>query len=256
MAKIIFILLDGLGYATAKACMCHLQALVIAGKAGFLRMQAQLPPLSRPIYATLLTGLVPLEHGILTNADQRPLQAPTIFDLALEQGLVTAAAAYSWFLELSVDAAFAPQLRYWRDPASRIQHGIFYSQDCYPDAELFADAEFLRREYAPHLLLAHSMGIDYAGHLAGCNSLEYQKAVAQADQLLAQYCPKWLACGYDLLICSDHGMAANGLHYSLSPDVLNVPCWLVGPGWPKLERLAQTDIASLIGNQLLTGPSG
>ena len=94
MPRVVFVLLDGLAAATARRCMSYMQSLADAGLARHTELQGELPPLSRPIYATLLTGLRPAQSGIMHNDDARLCPAPTIFSRAQAAGLTTAAAAY------------------------------------------------------------------------------------------------------------------------------------------------------------------
>ena len=126
-----------------------------------------------------------------------------------------------------------------------ISHGLFYCEDAYPDAELFRDAEALRLRYAPDLLLAHSMGIDCAGHAQGAGSRAYREAVRGADGQLARAIPGWLAWGAAVIVTSDHGMDADASHADPSKAARRVPFWLVGA--PKSVPLParQTDIAPL-----------
>ena len=51
MSRLVFVLLDGLGAATARRCMSCLRALTEAGQARFTELEAELPPLSRPLSA-------------------------------------------------------------------------------------------------------------------------------------------------------------------------------------------------------------
>ena len=71
MSRVVFVLLDGLAAATARRCMSYMQSLTDAGLARHTVLQGELPPLSRPIYATLLTGLRPAQSGIMHNDDAR-----------------------------------------------------------------------------------------------------------------------------------------------------------------------------------------
>lgn len=246
MSRLILVLLDGLGADAAATHMSFLAALTRAGRARHTELMAELPPLSRPVYATLLTGLTPVETGILRNGDARLSPAPTIFARARGAGLATAAAAYHWMSELCNRAPFAPgRDRLCDDARLPISHGLFYSEDAYPDAELFRDAEALRLRYEPDLLLVHSMGIDFAGHAAGADSRPYREAVRAADALLAAHVPAWLAWGARVLVTSDHGMDADGSHSDATAAARRVPFWLVGapPDVPPPAR--QTDIAPL-----------
>lgn len=249
MPKLVFVLLDGLNYATAARHMCYMRALFQAGNAAFFCLHSQLPPLSRPVYATLLTGLAPLQHGILCNDDHRTAPSPNIFTTLAESGLRICVGAYAWFYELCQGEIFIPSAhRLWQPAAGPIQAGMFYASDNYPDAELFADCEALRKQYEPDFLLVHSMGIDQVGHCHGGDSPEYAAAAAQADALLAAYVPIWRHAGYDLLVCSDHGMAAGGSHYACERSVMDVPLWLAGENWNNWNDRcapAQTDIAAM-----------
>lgn len=256
MNRCILVLLDGLGAASARKHMGFLAALTRGGMARHTELMAELPPLSRPVYATLVTGLPPLQTGILRNEDVRPCPGPTLFSRARAAGLTTAAAAYHWMSELCNRAPFVPERdRLCDDARLPISHGLFYSQDAYPDDELFRDAEALRLRHAPHLLLVHSMGIDWAGHRAGAGSRAYRDAARAADALLAAYLPRWLEAGFPVLVTSDHGMDADGSHTDPTPAARRVPFWLAGA--PDAVELPgrQTDIAPLAARLLgLTWP--
>ena len=246
MSRLVLVLLDGLAADAAATHMSFLAALTQAGKARHTTLRAELPPLSRPIYATLLTGLTPVETGIVRNGDARLSPAPTLFSRAREAGLTTAAAAYHWMSELCNRAPFNPgRDRLCDDEALPIGHGLFYSEEAYPDAELFRDAEALRQKFAPDLLLVHSMGIDFAGHAAGACSRAYREALRAADALLAAHVPAWLAWGAVVMVTSDHGMDADGSHSDATEAARNVPFWLISaPGSAHLPS-GQTGIAPL-----------
>ena len=232
MARVVLVLLDGLTAATARRCMGYMQSLVDEGTARCTELKAVLPPLSRPIYATLLCGKRPAETGIVHNDDARPCPEPHIFSRARAAGKITAAAAYHWMSELCNARPFDPARDRVTDaPDLPIAHGIFYSTDAYPDDELFYDAASLQRRYKPDLLLVHSMGIDNAGHLYGADSREYRNAARRADGLLARWLPLWLAADYAVLVTSDHGMDEDGTHNDVSDAVRHVPLWLAGAAW-------------------------
>lgn len=233
--------------AAARAHMRFMAALCAAGKAALHETSSQMPPLSRPVYATLLSGLPPFAHGILRNEDARPLGGRNVFAALTSAGYIVAAAAYAWFYELCSGETFDPMRhRILFDSGGPIAHGIFYENDAYPDDALFADAEWLRRSCAPDFLLAHSMGIDCAGHAQGGQSAAYYAAASRADALLARYLPHWLSDGYAAIVLSDHGMDANGAHYSTEDCVMRVPVWLAGANWPVFDSFGQTDIPRII----------
>lgn len=248
MTRVIFVLLDGLAAATAQPCMGYMQSLADAGTARYTELIGELPPLSRPIYATLLSGKRPAESGITHNDDTRPCPLPNIFSRAQAAGLTTAAAAYHWMSELCNSRPFDPARdRCTDNPALPIAHGMFYCTDAYPDDETFHDAASLQLRYNPHLLLVHSMGIDNAGHIYGAESREYRNAARRADGLLARWLPRWAEAGYAVLVTSDHGMNADGSHNDASDACRRVPLWLAGEAWNNTPLPQnQTQIADIV----------
>lgn len=250
MPSVIFVLLDGLS-ASAVPCMGYMRALVEGGRAAHGVLACEMPPLSRPAYATLLSGRPPLEHGVLWNSCCRRLDVPELFSRARDAGLHTAAAAYHWMSELCNRAPYVPARdRMTDDPALPMQHGLFYSEDTYPDSHVFLDAECLRRRWRPDLLLVHSMGIDDAGHRSGGGSAAYRNAVRRADMLLAEYMPAWLDEGAAVVVTSDHGMSPDAQHDDTTPDVRNVPWWLAGDARHAAAPVRQTDFSGLVASLL------
>ena len=250
--KVILVVIDGLRATEAQRSFGFVPAFVAARGGCATTLAAELPCLSRPLYATLLTGKTPVDSGITSNAISRTLALPHVFGLVRAAGLRTGAAAYHWFSELCNEAPFRPAHRITNDTARPIQHGLFYWRDEYPDDHLFADAECLRAAHDPHLLLIHSMGVDHAGHKHGGESRAYQAAARGADDLLARAMPEWWAAGYTVIVTSDHGMGPDGMHGGPGDAERIVPFYAVGPGVAPGDwtMLAQTDIAGLVCNVL------
>lgn len=258
-AKVVLVLLDGLRASEARSCLGFAQAFVAARGGVHAELDAELPCLSRPLYATLLTGKTPVESGITSNAIVRRVGLPNVFDLCRGAGLRTAAAAYHWFSELYNEAPFTPARRLTREDGLPIQRGIFYWRDDYPDDHLFADAECLRAAHDPHFLLVHSMGVDNAGHGYGGDSRQYRAAARKADDLLARYVPGWIASGRTVIVTSDHGMGLDGMHGGPGEAERRVPLLAVGPGIAAeggTAALRQTEIAGTICDLLGIGGHG
>jgi predicted AlkP superfamily pyrophosphatase or phosphodiesterase len=168
------------------------------------------------------------EHGITSNLTVRKSLLPSIFSVAREHGKTTAAAAYSWYSELYVKAPFDPVLdRELDDDSQLIQHGRFYFEDSFPDAELFAQAGLLITRHLPDYVLIHPMAADFVGHCHGGESSEYRNTVLKQDQILAYAAPMWLAAGYTVLVTGDHGMNADRQHNGTLPDVRHVPLYIL-----------------------------
>ena len=148
--NVILVLLDGLNYQVAHHAMGHLHAYVEADRAALYRVECELPSLSRPLYECILTGVPPIDSGIVHNNVNRLSNQRSVFHYAREANLGTAAAAYHWMSELYNRSPFDPQRdRHTHAPKLPIQHGLFYWDDRYPDSHLLADGEYLRRRHAP-----------------------------------------------------------------------------------------------------------
>lgn len=260
MSKAILIVLDGLNHRVGTSAMGYMMHLTEKGYAGLYVVKSELPSMSRPLYETLMTGLPPVEHGVLSNQILRKSNRPNIFSLAREAGLTTGAAAYSWINELYNETPFDPMChRIVCDEERSIQHGMFYYEDMYPDSHLFADGFHIHSRYNPDLLLIHSMNIDYAGHRFGSDSKEYRQAAIMADTLLSLVIPDWLARGFQLVITADHGMNRDGLHNGVDDEERLVPMWVIGDRFSKsakADSLNQLALAPLICRLMNIAPSG
>ena len=247
MRKAILVILDGLSYSVAEHAMGHLHALSIAGRGALYRTQCELPALSRPLYECILTGVPPIESGVVHNDVVRLSTERSVFHYAREAGLSTAAAAYHWVSELYNRAPFhAASDRHSETPDLPIQHGHFYYEDLYPDSHLFADAESLRLRHRPDFLLVHPMNIDDAGHKHGLDSSRYRNAARRADVLLAEYLQRWLDDDYQVLITADHGMNGDRSHNGLLPEEREVPLFVLGSAF-SLDPAAQPKQTELCG---------
>ena len=232
MNRLAMILVDGLRADTARRCMGYLLALEEAGRARWATLTCELPSLSRPLYATVIGGRRPVDHGILSNDHVGVRLDDTLFDDVAARGGRSAAAAYDWFWELLAGERFAPaRHRTAACPSRGVVAGSWYFEDEYPDSHLLADAEDLRARHAPDLLFVHPMGLDNAGHVHGGASSAYDLAARKLDMNLALLLPQWLADGYDVVVTSDHGMSADRMHGGGAIEERAVPfVWLPSRG--------------------------
>ena len=230
MNKVILVLSDGLRYDTAAASMGYLGHLVEAKLASLYKVTGELPSISRPMYETIHTGLQASEHGIVSNQVVRTSTKPNIFRSARASGRITAAAAYHWFSELYNHSPYDPiEDREVDDDALSIQHGRFYTQDDFPDVDLFATAGMLVRRFDPDYLVVHAMGMDNAGETYGANSSEYRNHAIRQDRWLATYLTEWMERGYNILVTADHGINADGMHGGTTAEVREVPLYFIRP---------------------------
>ncbi len=230
MSKIILILCDALRYDVAKANMGFLGHLVETKQASFYKIIGELPSLSRPMYETIHTGLPSSEHGIVANTIVRRSTKPNIFQAVREAGRITAAAAYYWVSELYNHAPY-DQIddREVDDESLPIQHGRFYTEDEYPDIELFFTAAHLVRRFSPDYLLLHPMGMDYYGETFGADTKEYRSHAIYQDKRLAPLIMEWRERGYTILVTGDHGINADGDHGGTTSDQRDVPLFIIQP---------------------------
>lgn len=227
MDKTIFVLLDACQYTAGTKNLGYLEHLIDYKKGAKYKVKGELPSLSRPMYATLLTGLPVYRHGIAANETVRTLHCENVFSLCKAAGGTTAAAAYLWFSELYGHAPFQmAEDRIQIHTGGMIDTGIFYWDDGYPDSHLFADGEYLRKTYHPDFILYHPMGIDTQGHANGSESRGYEEAVIQMSTLLSLSLPAWLEEGYQVVITADHGMDTFGLHGGTDPIQRDTPLYI------------------------------
>jgi predicted AlkP superfamily pyrophosphatase or phosphodiesterase len=251
LSKVILVLSDGLRYDTAVAGMGTLGHLVEVKLASLYNVTGELPSMSRPMYETIHTGLPVSEHGIVSNLVVRSSTKPNIFQSAHVAGKNTAAAAYYWFSELYNRTPYnSIDDREIDDDSLPIQHGRFYTQDDYPDIELFASAGMLVRRFNPDYLLVHPMGMDTAGGAHGAASSEYRNHAIRQDIWLATYLFEWMDRGYNILVTAYHGMNADRLHGGTTPDLREVPLFLILPGTAGMgdtrKTISQLQIAPTI----------
>jgi len=205
--------------------------LVEAKLASLYKVTGELPSLSRPMYETIHTGLPVSAHGIVSNLVVHGSTKPNIFSSAHAAGKTTAAAAYFWFSELYNRSPYdLIEDREVDDDSLPIQHGRFYTQDEFPDIDLFATAGMLVRRFNPDYLLVHPMGMDHTGETYGANSREYRNHAIHQDRWLSTYLAEWMERGYNILVTGDHGINADGLHGGTTPDVREVPLFFISPG--------------------------
>ncbi len=230
MSKVILILSDGLRYDTAVEQMGFLGHLVESNLADLYKIVGELPTMSRPMYETTHTGLPVIEHGVYSNYVVRRSTQPNIFQAMRDAGKTTAAAACFWFSELYNHAPYdMVEDREVDDESLLIQHGRFYYDDAIPDVEVFSAAGMLVRKFNPDYLLVHPMGMDDTGHKYGADSAEYRVHAIQQDVMMASLIPEWLERGYTILVTGDHGMNADKMHGGTTPDVREVPLFIIRP---------------------------
>jgi len=251
MDKTIFILLDACQYEAGIRNLGYLEHMAEYGQCARYKVRGELPSLSRPAYASLLTGLPVYRHGITYNGIRHTLSCDSVFSLCKKAGGHTAAAVYSWHSELFNHGPFDPQTdRIQLEGDGAIEKGIFYWDDNYPDSHVFADGEYLRKTYHPDFMMYHTMAVDEQGHLKGSESQAYETAIAQVSEQIAALMPEWLSEGWQVVITADHGMNRFGLHGGTDSDQRDTPLYIfsgkVKKGRFEDQYISQLNIAPLL----------
>lgn len=254
MGKVIFVLVDALGFDVATKHFGFLEHMAESGHGAKYRLIGELPAMSRPMYETLLTGVPVWQHGITSNGTRRRSSQENIFSLTKKAGLVNAVAGYDWLLELYGDRPLPFDLmrdRYCLDGSGDIMHGIFYDVDEYPDGHLFADGEFLRNQYNPDFLMIHPMGADDNGHKFGAASKAYAMHAAHSCDMIAYMWHEWQKAGYQVVVTGDHGMDNLGLHEGNEPIQRETALYILsdkveGGDFSNEEPVSTLDVAPLL----------
>jgi predicted AlkP superfamily pyrophosphatase or phosphodiesterase len=178
-----------------------------------------------PSHTSMLTGVVPIRHGLQWNADlplEHPVYPlfPTIFELAHQAGYTTAmAAGKSKFINLAkpgtLDWYFIPD------------------QSTTEDDMVTQQALAILRAHQPDVLFVHLPSVDNVGHAAGWSSGRQMKTIANADacvgRVLSALDDLHLRDSTMVIVTADHG----GAGLSHGPDDArsrHIPWIVVGPG--------------------------
>lgn len=244
---VYLIVIDGLRFDVAhSAAMPFLRSLERTAAWG--KARAGLPSYSRPGYTRLLTGAPSELTGLTMNDQSAPSPVPTIFSLAREAGLGTAASAYYWVMEIC-EPPGSPVVT-GRFTGERIRWGYAFNKSDEPAVRVFANAKEIVRLHGPALTLVLPVSVDSASHEFGGDSEEYRRAAAAVDAALADFYHALPKEGKHLvIITADHGHRDAGGHGGEERTALEVPFFLLGDGL-RPGRMAgsidQLDIAPTI----------
>jgi hypothetical protein len=230
MNKVILVLSDALRYDVAKANMGFLGHLVETKQASLYKIIGELPSMSRPMYETIHTGIPSSEHGIVANSIVRLSNKSNIFQSVKDAGKTTAAVAYYWYSELYNRAPFDPiDDREVDDENLTIQHGRFYTQDEYPDIELFT----VRRILSANIPLIIFCCIPWAWTIMARPLAQIPKNIATMPFIRMQNSRRfsWNGASWDTQFLSRVIMASMpmGAHGGTTPEQREVPFYVIQP---------------------------
>jgi predicted AlkP superfamily pyrophosphatase or phosphodiesterase len=281
---VVIVSIDGLRpdfYLDEAWAAPELRALLRAGSHA-LAAEGVFPTVTYPNHATIVTGVRPARHGVLSNTIPTPagtrgrwyeeasdLRASPIWEWARAAGLTTAAVSWPVTAGARIDL-LVPERDYYtqKNPLERLYAastaGIFERLGVTPRPEMFKDvmrwdafltevASAMIRQARPDLLLLHLVQTDFFQHQFGREGAEVKAAVARVDahigairRALAEAGP---ADGWVMIVTGDHGFedVRRGVH----PNVLLARAGLRGcpqPGdnWRATAYIASGSAAILV----------
>jgi predicted AlkP superfamily pyrophosphatase or phosphodiesterase len=178
-----------------------------------------------PSHTSMLTGVIPIKHGIQWNADlplEHPIYPayPTIFQLAKKAGLTTAMAAGKAKFDTlnvpgSLDEVYVPK------------------EEKVDDSEVTDAAVKFIQEQQPQLLFVHLPSDDNVGHAKGWGTEEQLKALNGADTCIGRVIKAVddakLTDSTAFIISADHG-GFGRQHGPDDPRCRYIPWICYGPG--------------------------
>lgn len=254
---VYLVVIDGLRYDISQSsAMPFLRQL--RSRSAWGMISAGVPSYSRASYERLLSGAPSELTGVMMN-DQttyRQSPVPTIFSLAREAGLQTAASAHFWVRELADGPVAGDKTGLVQ--GKNITNGYAYlSSD--PDARVFAAAKDFIRINHPALVMVLSMSVDDIGHQYGGGSSEYRQNATDVDTLLADFFMAIPNGDYLAIVTADHGHRNAGGHGGTEASAREVPFFAFGsgvnPGRIK-GNIDQQDIAPTVAAALGTPMAG
>lgn len=237
---VVVVGIDGLRADAVEQAKAPNMHKLMAQGASTLKAKAVLPTVSSPNWASIIMGVLPETHKILSN-EWEPSQVPsipTIFD-ALHQKNKHAAidVIYEWvgfgklFDHKSVSFTASSLLCQVKpDPGKTA-------------AQMMTETavEAIKKD-KPALTFIHLDLMDHAGHSHGYATPEYVAAVSEADQLLGEILQAVSEAGIAdktvVLVLADHG-GKDKAHGGSSPEEVIVPWMIAGPGIAAGKTLAE-----------------
>ncbi|EAH4446053.1 TPA: alkaline phosphatase family protein [Listeria innocua] len=175
------------------------------------------PSLTYPAHTSIITGHYPKTHGIINNTKIQPekdspdwfwykkaIQVPTLYDLAKEKGMTTAAFLWPVAAKSSIDYNIAEIFpnRFWLTQMMVSLHassplflidmdrkfGHLRKGINQPELDIFLTASVVDTIKAkkPTLLLTHLVDMDSMRHAHGVHSTEAKAALKRHDNRLAE----------------------------------------------------------------------
>ncbi len=210
-----------------------------------------LPTVTYPSHATLITGVSPAEHGIVSNTGFDPLQinqsgwywyasdfkVPTLWDAAAKAGLKTANVHWPVSVGATSITFNLPQI--WRTGhgddiklmkvlataglVDRLEKSVGQTYAQGIDESIVGDenrslfAEALIREEKPDFMTVYFTALDHEQHEKGPDTAEAHRVLKRIDTIVGRLVNAQMKADPDavIAIASDHGFAATSTEINL-----------------------------------------
>jgi predicted AlkP superfamily pyrophosphatase or phosphodiesterase len=209
------------------------------------------PTVTYPSHTTLVTGRLPVEHGIYTNLSSRQagknprdwfwfskaIKVPTLWDEARRAHLTSATVA--WPVSVGADADWdVPEI--WNPAKPATADPLYVAKYMSPllsvellaglgppkggsdtDTERTRLAIYLLEKHKPNLMLVHLDSLDDAEHDDGPGSSQAAAALERIDTHIGEFVEAVTRAGLeattDVFVVSDHGFLP--VHRTVSPNL-------------------------------------
>ena len=192
--KLLLIVIDGVPLRNWRRLFGNLEGWLKSGQAQLATMEACLPSMSGPCYASIHTGVTPQEHGITLNDVRFRVEFPDIFSEVTKAGGKTGAVTHSYWSEFfnRYPFDFVRDLEY-DELDGPIHHGRFHSMTGYghdnqmtpSDVDLFATLTMLTKRFSIDYGILHTCTLDSMGHRFGHDNVQMDNACATMDAMLS-----------------------------------------------------------------------
>jgi predicted AlkP superfamily pyrophosphatase or phosphodiesterase len=186
------------------------------------------PTITWPSHTSIVTGVRPDQHGVLSNGrigspqywSAADLKAPTLWQCAAEHGLTTAAVTWpvtddakiTWNLpenfqrrdggSMDLDAVAAKATPGLVAEVAKAYPS--FAQQWVDDRTRTLAVRFLLEQKAPDFLLVHLVDLDSEEHDRGPFDTNAKAILERTDELIGEMI-RALPTGYDVVLTSDHG---------------------------------------------------
>jgi predicted AlkP superfamily pyrophosphatase or phosphodiesterase len=219
------------------------------------------PSITYPNHTSMVTGVSPATHGILSNFLFDPehtltaaeswyeyaqlIRVPTIWNLAHDAGLRTASVYWPVTVGAAIDANFPEHYPMETDRDRLLyqalsspgllaeyekKYGALPLGNAFDDHVRAQMAAFLIQTQKPDLLLVHFISLDHAEHISGPDSPEAIRALEDIDGYVGMLHKTIAEAGFDkqtdIVIVSDHGFFQ--INQSFHPNAVLASLGLLG----------------------------